>query len=526
MARARRRASTSARAARPPSRAGKVSAAACGAWNSLVETLVRAAAAPGASGCGTIAVGRIATVGAAGAPGLARRPPRRRAVASGMAEVDRVLGGGLVPGSLLLLAGEPGIGKSTLVLQVAAASVAGSAAAAGSAGRSTAAPRSPARPSPVLYASAEESAAPAAPACQPPRPRRAGAAGDGALGPREHRRGGHHRGGHRGCGRRSSSSTPSRPWPLDELDGPAGLGGPGARVGRPARAPSRGRQGVPVLLVGHVTKDGSLAGPRSLEHLVDAVLMLEGDRYGSLRLLRALKNRHGSTEEVGVLEMTPDGLREVADTAAAFLGGGQRAAPGRRGGGRPGGQPAAARRGPGARRAGRPRTAPANGLGSRRQPARAAHRRAGASRRRRRQRTRCLRQPGRRPQRRRAGPRPAAGPGHRLLPARPCHRRRHPGLRRGLAAGRGPPGARTGAPAARGGAAGVPPCPGAGGLRRPPASRHTERARSEARGVPSGLELVPVATLREALEQALARRAVPLGRRSAKRASGSVPVPC
>jgi DNA repair protein RadA/Sms len=83
-----------------------------------------------------------------------------------------------------------------------------------------------------------------------------------------------------------------------------------------------------VLLVGHVTKDGTLAGPRTLEHLVDAVLMLEGDRYGSLRLLRALKNRHGSTDEVGVMEMTAGGLHAVPDMAAAFLGSGRREAPG------------------------------------------------------------------------------------------------------------------------------------------------------------------------------------------------------
>jgi DNA repair protein RadA/Sms len=83
-----------------------------------------------------------------------------------------------------------------------------------------------------------------------------------------------------------------------------------------------------VLLVGHVTKDGTLAGPRTLEHLVDVVLMLEGERYGSLRLLRALKNRYGSTDEVGVMEMTAAGMREVQDTAAAFLGSGQRTAPG------------------------------------------------------------------------------------------------------------------------------------------------------------------------------------------------------
>jgi len=77
-----------------------------------------------------------------------------------------------------------------------------------------------------------------------------------------------------------------------------------------------------------VTKDGTLAGPRTLEHLVDVVLMLEGDRYGSLRILRAVKNRFGSTEEVGVMEMTGEGLRDVADPARAFLGEGVREAPG------------------------------------------------------------------------------------------------------------------------------------------------------------------------------------------------------
>ena len=104
-----------------------------------------------------------------------------------------------------------------------------------------------------------------------------------------------------------------RPWLLvvdsiqtvavEDLDGPPGSVGQvresAARLGAFAR-----EHGVPVLLVGHVTKDGSLAGPRTLEHLVDAVLMLDGDRYASLRLLRAMKNRHGSTEEVGVMEMT------------------------------------------------------------------------------------------------------------------------------------------------------------------------------------------------------------------------------
>ena len=129
-----------------------------------------------------------------------------------------------------------------------------------------------------------------------------------------------------------------------------GRAGPGSR--RPVSARARTGEDIPVLLVGHVTKDGSLAGPRTLEHLVDVVLMLEGDRYGALRLLRALKNRFGSTEEIGVLEMTGDGLREVARPGPGVPG--RRPRGGARGRGRrhPRGQPAPARRGPGAGGAG------------------------------------------------------------------------------------------------------------------------------------------------------------------------------
>jgi DNA repair protein RadA/Sms len=238
------------------------------------------------------------------------RTERRR---SGIGEVDRVLGGGFVPGSLLLLAGEPGIGKSTLVLQVAAATVA------------EARPDDDAAAGSILYASAEESA--------------------GQLYLRASRLGLATGAPSQGLSVLASTDVEaiieaaSRQRPallivdsiqtvsLDDLEGPPGSVGQvresAARLGSFARG-----EGVPVLLIGHLTKDGSLAGPRALEHLVDAVLMLEGDRYGSLRLLRALKNRHGSTEEVGVLEMTAGGLREVPDTAAAFLGGGERAAPG------------------------------------------------------------------------------------------------------------------------------------------------------------------------------------------------------
>ena len=135
-----------------------------------------------------------------------------------------------------------------------------------------------------------------------------------------------------------------------------GLEGPAGSVGQVREAASRlgawaHERGTPVVLVGHVTKDGSLAGPRTLEHLVDVVLQLEGDRYGPLRLLRTAKNRFGSTEEVGVLEMTGEGLREVTDPARAFLGDERTRGPRGRGRGGPRGDAPAARRGPGARRA-------------------------------------------------------------------------------------------------------------------------------------------------------------------------------
>jgi DNA repair protein RadA/Sms len=278
---------------------------ACGTWNSLVETLVRPtarrarrAAGPGAAGppeprpLATLAAGAVA---------------RRR---SGLGEFDRVLGGGFVPGSVLLLGGEPGIGKSTLVLQTAGAL----AAAAG-----------PGAASGVLYASAEESAAQLH-----LRATRLGLA-EGPAGDALTVLAG------TDVAAIVSAAGAAQPALVVvdsiqtvEVDG---LGGPPGSVGQVRESAIQlgafaREQGVPVLLVGHVTKDGTLAGPRTLEHLVDAVLMLEGDRYGALRLLRALKNRHGSTEEVGVLEMTTAGLQEVQDTAAAFLGPGRREAPG------------------------------------------------------------------------------------------------------------------------------------------------------------------------------------------------------
>jgi DNA repair protein RadA/Sms len=230
---------------------------------------------------------------------------------TGIAEVDRLLGGGFVPGSVLLLGGEPGIGKSTLVLQLA-----GSLAATPTAG---------ARDARVLYASAEESASQLH--LRAERLGLIGGPADGALSVLATT-------DVAAIITAAASAPPAllvvdsiQTVEVDGLDGPPGSVGQvresAVQLGAFAR-----EQSVPVLLVGHVTKDGTLAGPRTLEHLVDTVLMLEGDRYGSLRLLRALKNRHGSTEEVGVMEMTQTGLHEVQDTAAAFLGSGRREAPG------------------------------------------------------------------------------------------------------------------------------------------------------------------------------------------------------
>jgi DNA repair protein RadA/Sms len=217
----------------------------------------------------------------------------------------------LVPGTVLLLGGEPGIGKSTLVLQLAGALAEATAQAPDEAT--------------VLYASAEESTPQLY--LRAARLGLTGGPADQALTVLAST----------DVSAIVSAAAAAQPSLLvvdsiqtvevDGLDGPPGSVGQvreaAIQLGSFAR-----ESGVPVLLVGHVTKDGTLAGPRTLEHLVDAVLMLEGDRYGSLRLLRALKNRHGSTEEVGVMEMSSSGLHEVQDTAAAFLGSGHREAPG------------------------------------------------------------------------------------------------------------------------------------------------------------------------------------------------------
>lgn len=266
----------------------------CGNWNTMVESAVeRPPAHARARRAAATAVPNVTPLTRLAATEADR-------IAIGMREVDRVLGGGIVPGSLVLLGGEPGIGKSTLVLALCGA------IAADGAGR-------------VLYASGEES-----PAQLRMRANRLGL-GDGPRG---------------GAGdaidvlpetsveRIVAAAEATGPVLLvvdsiqtlttDELEGPAGSVGQVRAATARLQAYAK-ENGVPTILVGHVTKDGTLAGPKTLEHIVDVVLTLEGERFSGLRLLRSSKNRFGSTEEVGVFEMAADGLREVSDPAAAFI---------------------------------------------------------------------------------------------------------------------------------------------------------------------------------------------------------------
>jgi DNA repair protein RadA/Sms len=264
--------------------------ASCEAWNTLVETVVTRAAAGGGSArarerAASAGAAAISPIGGVSSAEASRLP-------SGIGELDRVLGGGLVPGSIVLFGGDPGIGKSTLLLQLA-----GRLAGAGHA---------------TLYLTGEESASQVR-----GRAERVGAVVDGvglvsttdlatAVGAIE--------------------ATAPALAVVDSVQTFASgeLGGPSGSVGQVREVATRlaevAKAGVTcVALIGHVTKEGTVAGPRTLEHLVDAVIYLEGERMGTTRLLRAAKNRYGSTDEVGVLEMRSDGLVEVADASRFFL---------------------------------------------------------------------------------------------------------------------------------------------------------------------------------------------------------------
>ncbi|MBN1875273.1 MAG: DNA repair protein RadA [Anaerolineae bacterium] len=260
----------------------------CGAWGSLVETVVEEEVTSPARGA---------------ASGRTRQHPQPLSqvnagalerISVTMGEFARVLGGGLVPGSIVLIGGEPGIGKSTLLLQVAAQ--------LGQADR------------PVLYVSGEES-----PRQIKMRAERLEVQGDplhllsetdvdailtqadGML-----------------PGMQALVIDSVQTMQVGELSSAAGsvsqVREGAARFQRWAKI-----TGVPVFIVGHVTKQGAIAGPKVLEHIVDTVLYLEGDPYHTYRLLRSVKNRFGATSEVGVFEMGERGLLEVANPSEAFL---------------------------------------------------------------------------------------------------------------------------------------------------------------------------------------------------------------
>jgi DNA repair protein RadA/Sms len=267
----------------------------CGEFNTMVEERTAPVARTGRH---------------AGAPPAAASRPVRLAdvsagdaarVRTGIAELDRVLGGGVVAGSLVLIGGDPGIGKSTLMAQACGAL----AEAAG----------------PVLYVSGEESAAQVK--------LRADRLGLGAkdlylLAETAME-----------AIEAQVAALAPRVLVVDSIQ-TVYLGGLESAPGSVSQVRECGgrlmllakSRGLAVFLVGHVTKEGALAGPRVLEHLVDTVLYFEGERHATYRVLRAVKNRFGSTNEIGVFEMTGRGLAEVANPSAVFLAERPQGAPG------------------------------------------------------------------------------------------------------------------------------------------------------------------------------------------------------
>lgn len=248
---------------------------------------------------------------------------------SGYQELDRVLGGGIVPGSLVLIGGDPGIGKSTLLLQTANQ-------------LATRFPR-------ILYVSAEESGQQVK--------LRASRLGVGVLEEEEEVNHNHNGNGHKPSGQKGNNSSEANLYVLAETDLEEILreleslkpqvaiidsiqtihfatlnSAPGSvsqvRECTSALMQVAKREGISLFIVGHVTKEGAIAGPRVLEHLVDTVLYFEGDRYASHRLLRSVKNRFGATHEIGIFEMVEHGLDEVSNPSELFLSNRDELAPG------------------------------------------------------------------------------------------------------------------------------------------------------------------------------------------------------
>ncbi|MGB5837987.1 MAG: DNA repair protein RadA [Albidovulum sp.] len=266
----------------------------CGGWNSIVED-VPLSAGPATKSLGAAKGRRIelTTLATKEAP-----PPR---AASGMNELDRVLGGGLVPASAILVGGDPGIGKSTLLLQAAA-----SFARTGLS---------------CLYVSGEEASAQVR-----MRAQRLGLA-DAPV----------HLAAETNLRDILTTLDATRPalavidsiqtmW-ADHVDSAPGSVSQ-VRAAAHELVSFAKKRGTAIILVGHVTKDGQIAGPRVVEHMVDTVLYFEGERGHQFRILRAVKNRFGPADEIGVFEMTGGGLAEVANPSALFLSERGQASPG------------------------------------------------------------------------------------------------------------------------------------------------------------------------------------------------------
>src|SRR5947209_17225259 len=274
---------------------------ACHAWNTLQEFQVRKAPSGRSRSISAQRGQAVEPTGARPVPLSEIEPDSAPRQPLAWGELNRVLGGGIVPGSLVLVGGEPGVGKSTLLMHAAQQ-------IASSGGR-------------VLYASGEES----------PQQIRLRAARLGPLSPRilllaendldaicE-----------------AIRAESPRLAIVDSIQTvtDAGFEGGAGSVTQVRESAARLMRlakeiGVPIFLVGHVTKEGAIAGPRVLEHIVDTVLYLEGDRRQELRILRATKNRFGSADEIGVFAMGEAGLEEVSDPSAALLASAQPSAPG------------------------------------------------------------------------------------------------------------------------------------------------------------------------------------------------------
>lgn len=261
----------------------------CQAWDTMQESK-----AGGGRGLGTVRqIKPVAIVGSSAAKPITDVSTERVAAwSTQVGEFDRVLGGGLVPGAVVLLSGEPGVGKSTLLLEVAANTA--------KSGKK------------VLYVSGEESVGQIR-----LRAERTGAMSDNLF-----------------IASETDLSTvlgqidavspellvvdSVQTIAAAEIDGAAGMPSQIREVAANLIRVAKERA-LPVILIGHVTKDGNIAGPRALEHLVDVVCHFEGDRQTSLRFVRSMKNRFGPTDEVGCFEMTGEGINEVPDPSGMFL---------------------------------------------------------------------------------------------------------------------------------------------------------------------------------------------------------------